>query len=359
MAIEYKDYYEVLGVTRGASDEDIRRAFRKLARLYHPDKNGGNAAAEDKFKEINEAYEVLGDPEKKRKYDDFAESWLKNDRFNGGWDFTDLTGAGRDKGGSGNFTFHGTGFSDFFDQLFTEANRAKGAQSEKRYHREQIRPEPHERKFAEDNDEKGDDLEAEILVSLEEVARGAVRNITVRKRVLCQTCFGAGNFNGHACNYCEGTGHGVQEKIVKVKVPKGISAGAQLRLPEQGEESAGSGPAGDLYLRVKYARHPDFGLEGGVLQHKVEIAPWEAILGATIAVPTLDGSRLSIKVPAGAQSGQKLRLRGKGLPHLDGSAGDLFVELVVQVPVELSERERMLWNELAASSRFNPRENHN
>lgn len=362
MAIQYKDYYDILGVSKSASDHDIRRAFRKLARIYHPDMNGGNSAADEKFKEINEAYEVLCDPDKRRKYDEFGETWLKSDQFGSGmWDFTDVSGFPQQENRTGSFTFHGTGFSDFFDQLFTQGatnnrNTRSSSGSAKSYQRERIRPETVESEPEVDPEARGEDLEADVLVTLDEVCRGGIRPISVRRGVLCQTCFGAGNFNGHRCQYCGGSGQMEKTTTCKVKIPKGIKQGALLRLTGQGEAGPSGGPAGDLYLKVRYARHPDFRVTGDLLYHDLELAPWEAILGAEITVPALVGGCLAVRIPPGTQAGTKLRIRSRGLPLSDGTQGDLVLNITLQVPREVTDREKMLWTEISRSSAFQARD---
>ena len=350
MAIEIKDYYFILGVSKSAGDEDIRKAFRKLARLYHPDIAGNDRAAEDKFKEINEAYEVLSDPQKRKRYDDFKRGWKSpgsDVQMPPGWDTFSKGGpAGR----ADHFTFTGTGFSEFFDQLFgaNARNRSEG-ETKARSSRAAREEEP------EDLDGQGDDLEADILVTLEEVARGAIRPITMRRSINCPICFGVGQYNGHRCEKCEGRGHTERTDRYQVKIPVGVAEGAFLRVPGQGEEGAAGGPRGDLYLKVKYAAHPHFRVEGEQLCYDLVLAPWEAVLGATLTIPTLKAG-VQIKIPPGTQGGQRIRVREKGFPEADGTMGDLMVIPRIQVPRETSEREQLLWRELASSAVFYPRE---
>ncbi len=318
MAVRFKDYYEVLGVARGASEDDIRKSFRKLARQYHPDVAKDKKAAEEKFKEINEAYEVLSDPDKRRKYDELGPNWKQGAEFRPppGWQ-----GArGRAAGGQDfEFEFGGTGFSEFFEQLFGSRGRPRGFDgfSSRGF---DTGGEVHAR---------GQDVEGDILVSLDEVMHGSVRTITVR------------------------TERGTESH--QVRIPAGVSEGQKLRVAGRGAAGAGGGAAGDLYLRVRLARHPDFEVEGHDLICELEIAPWEAVLGAALSVPTLAGS-VNIKVPPGTQGGQRLRVRGRGLPKRGDGHGDLFVRLQVQTPASVSERERALWEELARESKFKPRE---
>jgi curved DNA-binding protein len=348
MAVEYKDYYEILGVEPGAADDEIRRAFRSLARQYHPDKSGGDRLAEDRFKEINEAYEVLGDPSRRRRYDEFNTTWYASPSAEEAW--RQFSQSGFDPSGpeTENHT-RSNGFSDFFSQLFGERQ-----QEGPRY-----RPRPHVRTREEVEAQtkgRGDDLESDIFVTLEEVATGGVRPINMRRLERCPTCYGVGQYNAHKCEQCSGNGNFLRSETYKVKVPKGIKEGAFLRIQGHGEKGLGNGPAGDLYLKVHYAAHPSFKVEGGQLIHVLEVAPWEAVLGTVVVVPTLDG-RATIKIPAGTRSGDKLRLREKGLPGDDSSPADLIVEVKVQVPTNAPARERQLWEELARTSAYNPRDN--
>ena len=353
MAIEIKDYYFILGISKSAGDEEIRRAFRKLARLYHPDIAGNDRASEDKFKEVNEAYEVLSDPEKRKRYDEFNTRWKSpNGGFQmpPGWD--SFSRGGPAPGHADHFTFSGAGFSEFFDQLFSSTTRNRGSTDSGSRSQHQPTSEP---LSPEEADGQGDDLEADIWVTLEEMANGAIRPITMRRSVNCPTCFGVGQYNAHRCEKCEGSGHIERTERYKVKIPQGVPEGICLRVPGQGEEGIAGAPHGDLYLRVHYATHPLFRVEAGQLCYDLMLAPWEAVLGINLTVPTLKAG-VQIRIPPGTQSGQKIRIKERGLPEKDGSPGDLFVIPRIQVPRESTEREQMLWRELASSSVFYPRE---
>lgn len=345
MAIEYKDYYQILEVQPDAGDEEIRRAFRRLARMYHPDKAGNDRSAEDRFKEINEAYEVLGDATKRRRYDEFNNTWYNSPSAEEAW-----RQFGESEPRPGRDSRASTGaFSDFFEQLFYERDRSQGG----------ARPRPNVRSREEVQEQtsgRGDDLESDIFVTLEEVASGGIRPINMRRLERCPTCFGVGQYNAHKCETCSGNGNFLRSDTYKVKVPRGIKEGAFLRIQGHGEKGLGTGKPGDLYLKVHYAKHPEFRVENGTLHHDLEIAPWEAVLGGAVVVPTLEG-RATIKVPAGSQNGHKIRMRGRGLPAEDGTPGDLIITLKVQVPVAAAGRERQLWEELARTSEFNPRDN--
>jgi curved DNA-binding protein len=325
MSVEYKDYYAALGVPKGARADEIKRAFRKLARQHHPDVAKDKKTAEERFKEINEAYEVLGDPDKRRKYDHLGANWNQAG-FRPPPDWTSQQRRGRrfstGDAQESEFQFGGTGFSDFFEQFFGRGGFSPG--------RFEGFPDAGSAEPA----GRGYDAEADILVTLDEVMRGSVRPISVHHRTA------DGN---------------LRTETYQVRIPAGVREGQRLRLSGRGEKGHGGGPAGDLYLRVKLAQHPDFDVRNGVLCTDLELAPWEAVLGTTVSVPTLDG-RVQVKVPPGTQSGQKLRLRAHGLPERNGTRGDLHVEVKVLLPDELKEQERRIWELLARESNFKPRE---
>lgn len=339
MAVKYKDYYETLGVSRQASQDEIRKAFRKLARKYHPDVAKDKKEAEGKFKEINEAYEVLSDPEKRRKYDELGTNWKQGADFRPppGWGGF---GAGTPQAEEFEFHFGGTGFSDFFESLF--GSMAGG------------RTQGFGRGFEQAFSQRGEDIEGDIMVSLEEALKGATRPITVQHAVPCEACGGT-RFRGKSpCTVCGGAGVIGKTETYQVKIPAGVREGQRLRLAGRGEAGVGRGPAGDLFLRVRMARHPDFRVEGSDLYYELELAPWEAVLGTEVKIPTPDG-KISIRVPAGMQSGSKLRIRNRGLPLADGTRGNLFAVAKIQVPSEVSERAKELWKELAKESEYQPR----
>ncbi len=335
MPVEFKDYYKVLGVERTASGDEIRKAFRKLARTYHPDVAKDKKRAEEKFKEINEAYEVLGDADKRKKYDELGAGWKDGGAQYGpgGQQYrshTWTTGEGEA------FEFGGTGFSDFFEQFFG-GGRAGGRGG-----------------FADPETERGQDVEAVLMVTLEEAMQGAIRPITLRRNTRCPECQGSGVKGRQVCPKCGGSGQVAATENYKVKIPAGVRDGQRLRLTGQGEPGAGGGPRGDLYLRVRMASHPDYHVEGADLYYDLDLAPWEAALGAKVSVPLLSGS-LSIKIPPGTQNGQRLRIKDRGLPNPGKGSGDLYVVARIQMPKETTEAEKKLWEELAGASKFNPR----
>lgn len=330
MPVEFKDYYATLGVARDASDADIKKAFRKLARQYHPDVAENKKAAEEKFKEINEAYEVLSDPQKREKYDQLGSRWKEGAGFEPppGWQSYGGRGT-RPAGTSGGEEFHfgGTGFSDFFEQFFGGGSRFAfgengfGSSEEFRHARVPMR---------------GDDIEGDILVTLDEAMRGSVRSISLQR-----TNPRTGQTEAHS---------------FKVRIPAGVQEGQTIRVTGKGGEGASGGASGDLYLRVRFAAHPDFHVRGANLYHNLDLAPWEAVLGTTVSVPTLDG-RVNVRIPPGTNNGQQFRVRLRGLPKgQNGQRGDLFVVVNVQLPQQISEEEHKLWEQLSKVSRFNPRQ---
>jgi len=328
MAVEFKDYYEILGVPRSATEGEIKQAFRRLARRHHPDVAKDKKAAEERFKEINEAYEVLANPENRKKYDALGANWKHGAEFRPppGWHPRVRRGA---PGGEGweEFEFSGTGFSDFFEQFFGGMRGGFGGAS------------PFERggwMGAEDEigAQRGRDIEGDVLVTLDEVLRGSERSISVRHR---------NPRTGQA-----------ETHTYRVRIPAGVQEGQRIRLAGKGEIGVAGGGAGDLYLRVKFAQHPDFRVSGADLYHDLELAPWEAVLGATVEMPTLDGTA-SLRIPAGTTHGQQLRLRGRGLPVAGGARGDLYAVVCVQTPTQVSAEERKLWEQLAKTSSFRPR----
>src|ERR1043166_37654 len=347
MAVEFKDYYKTLGVARTASDDEIRKSFRKLAREYHPDV-AKKAGAEEKFKEINEAYEVLGDPEKRKKYDALGASWRQGGFTSPpGGQYRSWRGPGSPNGAEGySFEFGGTGFSDFYEQFFGSMGRG-GYEPQSGGRRGGFSTQ----NFA----EPGRDVEADIMVTLEEVVSGSVRQISLRRNIPCPKCGGTGYVSQKVCPQCHGAAQETATETHQVRIPAGVGEGQKLRLAGKGEAGVGGAAAGDLFLRVRLAAHPDFRVEDGNLLHDLDLAPWEAALGTKVSVPTLEGP-VSIKIPPGTQAGQKLRVRERGLPNRSGPRGDLVVFLRVQVPKQIDEREKALWEQLARESKFNPRD---
>jgi curved DNA-binding protein len=328
MAVKFKDYYEILNVPRTATPDEIQSAYRKLARKYHPDVSK-EAGAEDKFKELGEAYEVLRDTEKRKKYDELGADWKAGQEFRAPPDWETHFQHGRAaEPGQTEFRWSGGGnFSDFFEMLFG------GRGFEDALHRGGA----HDRGGAVWR-QRGQDQEATLQITLEDAYHGTTKAFTLQTQTL--TPEGQIATSG---------------KSYEVRIPPGILPGQKIRLSGQGREGVEGGAHGDLYLRIELLPHPRYRLEGRDLYLELPIAAWEAALGAEIQLVTLSGS-VNLKVPAGTHSGQKLRLRGKGMPNARGTPGDLYVVVSIQVPRTLSEKEQQLYEELKRASTFNPRE---
>jgi len=304
--MEFKDYYKILGVDKNASQEEIKKAYRRLARKYHPDMNPGDKEAEAKFKEINEAYEVLSDPEKRRKYDSMRESWWQWQRMGGSpgdfdwsrWFSQTWPGGGvRVEYGTLDEILERLGFSDFFKAFFGDMG-IRGRYWTPSY--------------------RGRDYETTVSISLEEAFRGTTRIIEVDGR------------------------------RIEVKIPPGVKDGTKIRLAGLGSPSYGRGTSGDLYLKVQIQSHPIFRREGNDLHCEIPVDLYTAILGGEVEVPTLSG-KVFLKIPPETQSGQTFRLRGQGMPDVNNPnrRGDLYVKVRVKLPQHLSPRERELFQELA------------
>jgi len=308
--VEYKDYYKIMGLERNASQNDIKRAYRKLARKYHPDVSK-EPDAEVRSKDVGEAYEALKDPQKRAAYDRLGSHWQSGQEFRPppNWD----TGFEFREGG---FTDGGLGgFSDFFEELFGKWGPARYTH----------------RTF----DARGEDHHAKVAVDLEDAFQGATRSIQLQSPQL--------DTHGHVQ---------LHNRTLKVKIPKGIKAGQQIRLAGQGSPGMGRGKAGDLYLEVHFNPHPIYHTEGRDLHMRLPVAPWEAALGATVEIPTPAG-RVDLKIPAGSNSGSRLRLKGRGIPG--NPSGDIYITLSVVLPPADSEQAKAAYQEMAQKLAFNPR----
>jgi curved DNA-binding protein len=340
--MDFKDYYAILGVPRTASRDEIHKAFRKLARQYHPDVAKDKVNADRKFKEINEAHEVLSDREKRRQYDELQQGWKERQARPRAenWQNWAGTAASAGQGERKSYKFDGTGFSDFFEEFFGSggvysAFGKRGQATDPGAFAQRERAERQgrgttQRGFA----VRGADVEGDIAVTLEEVFNGSVREVTMRRTK---------------------RGGAEEKDTFKVRIPSGVREGQRLRVPNKGDPGMGNGEAGDLFLNIRYALHPQFRVQDDDLVYDLELAPWEAILGAVVRVPTPDGG-VSVRVPEGAHAGTQMRVRGRGLPLGNGERGDLLLPVVIDVPEHVSERERKLWQELADASAFNPRQ---
>jgi DnaJ-class molecular chaperone len=361
MAVKFHDYYETLGVARDASEDAIKKAYRKAARKHHPDLNPGNKAAEERFKEVGEAYEVLSDKEKRKRYDALGRNWKA------GMDFTPPPGAGSASGGfrgapgdfgdvfSGGGGFGGFrggagGFSDFFESLFGGTGGRRGARGFSwSTGGGQASPGGFEA------GERGSDVESEVALSLEEAHRGTRRQVRIPLEERCPECGGSGVKDKKPCPRCHGSGVVSRLEEFTVNIPKGAQDGAVIRVAGKGGAGFGAGGRGDLYLRVHIAPHERFRLRGqGDIEMDLPVAPWEAVLGSQVQVPTLDGP-VELRVPPNTQGGRTLRLKGKGAARTDGGRGDQYVRLRIVVPPEPTPRELELMKQLAAESPFDAR----
>lgn len=329
----FKDYYRTLGVPKKASEEEIKRAFRKLAREHHPDVAKDKKASEDRFKEVNEAYEVLGDPAKRAKYDALGSDWASEGMAGAGGRSWGRHHA-RTGGGTPDFEyrFGGTGFSDFFEQFFGGRGGvdAEDLMGRGRTGRDRTRG-------GGGGGRRGADGEGTLLVTLDEALHGSVRSVSVQR--------------------ADAQGGAGEAHTFRVRIPTGVRDGQVIRVPGQGWRGMGGGEAGDLYLTVRLAAHPDFQLREADLYHELTVAPWELVLGAMVEVPTLEG-RVTLRIPAGTQSGRQFRVRGRGMPRGGDQEGrgDLYVTVQVQLPEEIPAAERELWEQLARISTYRPRE---
>lgn len=312
--MEYKDYYKIMGVKRDATQDEIKRAYRKLARKYHPDVSK-EPDAEEQFKEIGEAYEVLKDPEKRAAYDQLGSHWEAGQEFRPPPDW-DQGFEFRGGGFTGGETF---GFSDFFETLFGRGGFAPGA-GRRTYREFHVR---------------GEDTYARVLIDLEDAYHGATRSLTLK-----HTKLDAGGRPR------------VDERTLNVRIPKGVRQGQHIRLARQGGAGVGRGEPGDLYLEVEFRPHPFYHVEGSDVFLDLPVAPWEAALGATVKVPTPTG-QVDLKIPPGSSGGRKLRLKERGIPARP--PGDLYVVLQIALPPADTEAARAAYREMQKALRFNPR----
>jgi len=357
-----RDYYETLGVSKGADAAEIKKAYRRKAKELHPDRNADNPDAEAQFKEANEAYEVLKDAEKKAAYDRFGHA-----AFEGGMG----GGGGGPRGGHGDFA---SAFSDVFDDLFGDMMGGRGGGGRNRAQR-------------------GNDLRYNLRVKLEDAYAGMQKTITVPTAVscgscngtgaeggsepqtcptcsgmgkvraqqgfftverTCPTCNGAGQIVKNPCKVCHGHGRVEKEKSLSVNIPAGVETGTRIRLAGEGEAGMRGGPSGDLYIFIEVQDHQIFERDGVNLYCRVPVSIASAALGGEIEVPTIDGGRSRVRIPEGSQSGRQMRLRGKGMPALRGAgAGDMFIELAVETPVKLTARQKEILKEFDTLSEEN------
>ncbi|MFH0881071.1 MAG: DnaJ C-terminal domain-containing protein [Lentisphaerota bacterium] len=326
MPIKYKDYYKILGVGREASQDEIKKTYRKLARKFHPDVNKA-PEAEARFKEISEANEVLSDPEKRKRYDNLGADWRSGQDFTPPPGYENIHYNFRQAPGGREAQFEDLGgFSDFFDTLFGGGlgQRGRGGFG-----------------FTSEEDnpwtQQGQNFEANITVTLDELYRKTKKSVTLQTPEMGP---------GGRIRYTNRT--------YNIKIPAGATDGTRIRLPGQGGAGSRGEPSGHLFLRITVAPHPYFKLHGYDIDTDVAIAPWEAALGAKIVIPVLEGN-VTLTIPPGTQGGQRFRLRGKGLPDRNGQNGEMFVTVHIAIPDLLSPREKELFEQLAKESAFHPR----
>ena len=343
--MQYKDYYNSLGVKRNASEKEIKTAFRKQARKHHPDLNPNDREAEARFKEVNEAYEVLSDKEKRKKYDQFGSDWDRYQQTSGspgGFDFSRYQGFDGSSTGGGGGTYHtstsgipgDTDYSDFFEMLF---GRQSGV-SNGYYSTGRRGTVPR----------VGEDYEHEVEVTLEEAFTGTQRILQMEVPEACQQCGGRGVTGNKVCPICNGKGTVARMKRIEVKIPPGARTGSRVRIAGEGGHGTGGGGRGDLYLRVVVLPNNRFERKGDDLYVTVPLPLYKAVLGGEVEVPTPKGTKLALKIQPQTQNGRTIRLAGQGMPSLKdiSKRGDLYVKVDVQLPTELGEEEQQLYTEL-------------
>ena len=356
-----RDYYEVLGLSKGASASEIKKGYRAKAKELHPDRNSDNPNAESMFKEVNEAYDVLKDADRKAAYDRYGHA-----AFEGG-----MGGGGRPGGGPGDFS---SAFSDVFDDLFGDFMGGGRGNSRNRASR-------------------GSDLRYNLQVTLEDAYSGLQKSINIPTSVecgscngtgaeggsepttcptcsgmgkvratqgfftverTCPTCSGIGQMIKNPCKKCGGQGRAEKDRALSVNIPAGVETGTRIRLSGEGEAGLRGGPSGDLYIFIEVREHDIFQREGGNLFCRVPVSMTSAALGGDIEVPTIDGGRSRVKIPSGSQSGRQMRLRNKGMPSIKSSQiGDMFIELAIETPVNLTSQQKELLREFEAMSEDN------
>jgi DnaJ-class molecular chaperone len=336
--MDYKDYYKILNVPRGASSDDIKKAFRKLARKYHPDVNPGDKKAEAKFKEINEAYEVLADPEKRRKYDTLGPNW--QEQFGPSPGYGSRRSAygfgGRSPSSAYDFDGGASGFSDFFETLFGRAGM--GGSTRGGSVREDMRR------------RAGDNIEQPVEVTLQEAYMGATRTFNVQSTEICAVCKGTGEVAGTTCSTCQGQGVIPRSKRIQVKINAGVDNGSKIRVAGEGQPGIGGGPRGDLILVISIRLDPVFERRGDDLYVDIEVELVKAMLGGQVPLTMPDGKKLILTIPPETQNGRVIRLGSKGMPHLRGEGrGNLNARVKVLLPMHLSHEERELFERLARS----------
>ncbi len=348
----YKDYYDILGVDEDASQDEIKKAYRKKARQHHPDLNQGDKGSEEKFKEVQEAYEVLSDEEKRQRYDSLGANWEDAYQGQGAGGFGGGARGGRQQSGVHWEDLSGkAGFSDFFEQIFGDYYSGGGGMNAEDMFSQQFGGERGgaTRGRRQRAARRGQDVENDVQVRLEEAYHGTQRRFRMEYPRLCPDC---GRNPSPECSICNGSGQITEQKTITVDIPKGVKQGSKVRLKGEGGFGAGGGQRGDLYLKVQMQEHPTFDRDGEDLYCNVPISPYEAAEGGQIEVPTMEGSA-TMTLPANTESGQQFRLGGLGMPELKGDGqGDLYVRVHIHLPSALNKQQK---EALSAFKDFNPR----
>jgi DnaJ-class molecular chaperone len=338
VATTERDYYTVLGVPRHASPDEIKKAYRRLARQYHPDLHSGprKAQMEERFKELNQAYEVLSEPETRKQYDQYGPNWKEAEAFERARQEAAARAGAQRRSGAAFEEAEGQDYGDIFEMFFGGRARAGAG--------------PGSRGPA----FQGDDLETTVRLTLREVLHGVTRRIQLSERVPCATCEGTGKQKGRPCPACNGAGGRQETRTLDIKIPAGVQDGTRVRVAGKGAPGIRGGRRGDLYLNVQIEASRVFRRDGDDVLVTLPIWPWEAALGAEVLAPTLTDP-VRVKIPAGSRSGAKLRLRGRGLPAESGARGDLFFVLQIIVPATLPAEERLLYEQLSKGPHPDPR----
>jgi molecular chaperone DnaJ len=327
-----KDYYKILGVNRSATEKEIKAAYRRLARQYHPDVNPNNKAAEEKFKEVNEAHEVLADAEKRKKYDQYGDKWQYGDQMaeaarqqqsaSSNWSFK------QDPGGAQSYAFEDDDINSIFGDFLSGRAGTGFRQRTARTRR-------------------GQDIEYPVEVTLEEAYSGTLRNLSMQSEAPCTACRGTGRIQNLPCSVCRGSGVVPQVKRLEVKIPAGVNTGSRVRIAGKGGQGSTGSEAGDLYLVISVQPHSLFQRKDDDLLVDVPVPLTTAVLGGEVQVPTLKGTKLALRIPPETQNERIFRLTGQGMPHLgDAMRGDLLAEIKVVLPSELSPQEKELFKKL-------------
>ena len=336
-----KDYYNLLGIPKNAPDKDVKSAYRRLARKYHPDVNPGDKSAEARFKEINEAFEVLSDPDKRRKFDQYGSDFENAEAFARARQQSQQQAQQQSQRQSGNFG-RGARSSPFttneaqdmgdLNEVFESLFRGMGGGGARTGGRRAPR--------------KGQDIEHQIELSLEDAYNGTKRVLELKSEQACPACQGMGRVKNAVCQQCGGAGRVIKPRRLEVKIPPGVKEGSRVRVAGEGDPGAG-GSNGDLYLVIKIAPHPLFKREGDDLVVDVPVSLTAAVLGSEVQVPTLKGSKLALKIPPETQNGKVFKLAGQGMPRLnDSKSGDMLARVSVILPTNLSMKERSLFEQL-------------